>query len=93
MRAGIEALIEKLQRGWNPDARQIYVPQQDVLDWSWWPNSEAQTLFVRGVDLDGGMVLHEVLWIDRHLEWAVAPSAFLWLYDPEESQKVRYLGG
>jgi hypothetical protein len=93
MMPGIAELIEKLQRGWAPDARQIYVRQQDVLDWSWWPNPSAQTLFVRGVDLDGGMVLHEVLWIDRSFGWAVAPSAFLWLYDPEESQKVRYLGG
>jgi DUF1365 family protein len=93
MRPGIAELIEKLQRGWAPDARQIFVEQQDMLDWSWWPNPATQTMFVRGVDLDGGMLLHEVLWIDRHLGWAVSPSAMLWLYDDEESTKVRHLGG
>ena len=93
MKPGIVQLIEKLQSGWAPDARQIYVPQQDVLHWGFWQNARAQCVFIHGEDIDGGLIIAEVLWIDRNLEWCVSPEGFRWLYDNEESQKVRYLGG
>jgi hypothetical protein len=35
----------------------------------------------------------EVLWIDRHLSWALTEVRLYWLYDAEEGQKLAYLGG
>lgn len=93
MNDGISRLLEKLQAGWGPDTRQIFVPQRDLLKWSWWSDPVGQQLYLRGEDIEGGMVVVAPIWIDHRFEWCVTEDEFVWLYDDEESAKVRYLGG
>lgn len=93
MNDGISRLMEKLRAGWAPDTRAIYVPQRDLLNWGWWQNPESQTMVLHGKDIDGDLVILAPIWIDHRFEWAVTENEFVWLYDDEESTKVRWLGG
>jgi hypothetical protein len=92
MSDGISRLLEKLQAGWGPDTRQIHVPQRDLLKWSWWSDPTQRQLYLRGEDIEGAMVVVAPIWIDARFGWAVTDTEFVWLYDDEESEKVRYLG-
>jgi hypothetical protein len=92
MNDGILRMLERLQTGWGPDTREIRVPQRDLLRWSWWSAPREQQLYLRGEDIDGAMVVVAPIWIDRRFEWAVTAEEFVWLYDDEESVKMRYLG-
>jgi hypothetical protein len=87
-----ERLLERLQTGWAPDANDIYIAQYDLLDWRM--AHVNQCLILHGQDIEGWTIYAvDVLWIDEHLDCAVTPGGFFWLYDDQESEKVRYLGG
>jgi hypothetical protein len=90
-----ERLLERLQTGWAPKTDEIDrdVPQFDMLDWGWWTYFNEPAMFLAGSDLEGPLVTGPVLWIDPNLGWALCESGFYWLYDDQESDKVRYLGG
>jgi hypothetical protein len=93
--SAIERLLERLQTGWAPETDDIDrdIQQFDLLDWGWWTYFNEREMFLAGSDLEGALVSGPVLWIDPGLEYALCESGFYWLYDDQESEKVRYLGG
>lgn len=95
MDKAIALLLERLQSGWAPIAYEIdpLIPQHTMLDWDWWPHFNNPGMLIAGSDLEDRLEANDVLWVDQHLGWALATSGFYWLYDDEESKKVRYLGG
>jgi hypothetical protein len=91
-----ERLLERLQTGWAPKCDEIdrEILQIDFLNWTMWQSLPEKTVIIVGRDAAGSMLLSGyVSWIDPGMEWAVAELGFLWLYDDQESDKVRYLGG
>lgn len=88
----IMTLRDRLETGWSPKADKIDcdVRQIDALNWQWTLDGsaiECQTMDRRG------QLYGEILYISPHQDWVLTSSTFLWLYDDEESEKVRYLGG
>jgi predicted XRE-type DNA-binding protein len=93
-----QRLLERLQTGWSPRAEEIdaAVPQQDALNWSWWAFEHRGEwwLGIKFRNERGGIELYpDVLFVDPYFDFALTATGFLWLYDDEESDKVRYLGG
>lgn len=87
----IEILRDRLATGWMPKADQIdpEIPQFDALNWGW----SAGGLKIVFQTTDGEQhVSAEIICIDRYISYALTKAEFLWLYDDEESEKVRYLG-
>jgi hypothetical protein len=94
----IERLLERLQTGWAPKADEIDrdVPQVDALNWGW-NFEDSETIVPLGITYQTaerdmrktGPVLH----IDAHRTYALTAEGIFWLYDSEESEKVRHLGG
>jgi hypothetical protein len=88
----IQILRERLMTGWHPKAGQIDrdVRQIDALDWEWSFDGRS----VLGQTIDRRPQIHgDILYVDRHLTYVLTTEALLWLYDDEESEKYRYLGG
>lgn len=88
----IMILHDRLETGWTPKAGQIDpdVRQVDALNWNWAFDGraiECQTMDRRG------QLYGEILYVSPNQDWVLTSTAFLWLYDDEESEKVRYLGG
>lgn len=84
-------LRDRLETGWSPKADQIHpdVRQVDALNWSWAFDGraiECQTTDRRH------QLWGEILFVSKHQDYALTSTAFLWLYDDEESEKVRFLG-
>jgi hypothetical protein len=88
----IEILRDRLETGWSPQADEIDhdVPQIDALNWCW--SDDGQSISYQTVDRDR-RASAEIICVDRHMTYALAVDALLWLYDEEESEKIRYLGG
>jgi hypothetical protein len=94
----IERMLERLQTGWAPKADEIdlAVPQTDALNWEW-NFEDARTIVPLGITYQTmdrqprktGPLIH----IDEHMTCALTREGFFWLYGPEESEKVRFLGG
>lgn len=87
----IQVLLERLQNGWQPRSGEIDrdVPQIDALNWEWIDDGRAIVYLT--VDRQP-RVTGEIVYADRHLTHALTPTALVWLYDAEESEKIRYLG-
>lgn len=88
----IMILHDRLETGWSPKADQIDpdVRQVDALNWKWAFDGRA----IECQTIDRRSQLHgDILYVDRYLGYALTTEVFLWLYDDEESEKVRYLGG
>lgn len=97
MTDAIEALLERLRSGWSPKADEIdfAVPQHDLVDWWWFqpvPQWPLVMLVSNRPDADP-CATETVIWIDRHLGWALCDDGFWWLYDAEEGRKMDFLGG
>ena len=94
--SAIERLLERLQSGWAPQYGEIdrEIRQHDMLDWHWYEVFGEPAIILAGSDpILAPRESGRVLWIDEHLEWALCEDGFYWLYDNQESDKVRYLGG
>jgi hypothetical protein len=93
----IDALLEMLRLRWSPQSDLMSdVPQADGLNWRWFPYEIAGEwrLGVAYQTPERDAVLApDVLFVDPYFEFALTTTGFLWLYDDEESEKVRYLGG
>jgi hypothetical protein len=90
--SAIERLLERLQTGWAPRRDEIdpSISQYDMLDWDLHAYFGIPEIFIAGSDVAGEVQLTAtVLWIDQHLGWALAETGFYWLYDDQESEKVR----
>jgi hypothetical protein len=93
----IQRLRERLETGWQPKADEIdlAVPQVDALNWDWnW--EDAGTIVPLGITYQTidrqprktGPVIH----MDEHMTCALTAEGMHWLYDSDESEKVRFLG-
>jgi len=87
----IEILRDNLATGWAPKADQIDpdVVQVDALNWGW--SDDGRQIAFQSIDREHH-ISAEILWTDQHLTYVLTESALLWLYDDEESEKVRFLG-
>jgi hypothetical protein len=88
----IHELFARLLDGWTPQADEIDrdVTQIDALNWRW---SDAGRTIEYQTPARDHRVSSEIVYIDQHRTFALTVDAMLWLYDDEESEKVRYLGG
>lgn len=88
----IHALLVRLLAGWTPQADEIdaSVPQVDALNWQW--SDGGRRIGYQTTDRQPH-VSDEVVYVDQNMTYALTVDALLWLYDAEESEKVRYLGG
>jgi hypothetical protein len=88
----IHALFARLLDGWTPQADEIdpQVQQVDALNWRW---SDAGRTIEYQTSACGHRVSSDVVYTDQHRTFALTADAFLWLYDDEESEKVRFLEG
>lgn len=93
----VEILLQRLQTGWQPKADEIdiAVTQHDLIDWHWFePSGERDWLLLYSARHDADPSLTgDIIWIDKHLGWALSTEAFWWLYDAEEGWKLDHLGG
>jgi hypothetical protein len=87
----LERLLERLQTGWAPKANEIdpVVPQVDALNWDW---SDGVCITYKTVDRQMRQT-GPVIYVDAALTYALTADGLYWLYDSEESEKVRHLGG
>ncbi len=87
----IQILRERLLTGWQPRAGEIDrdVPQVDALDWEW--SFDGRTILCQTADRRPRLY-GDILYVNRYLDFALTAQAFLWLYDAEESEKIRFLG-
>ena len=87
----LERLRERLQTGWAPKASEIdpAVPQIDALNWEWIDDACISYQTVDRRPCQTGTVIY----IDKNLTHALTAEGMFWLYDAEESEKVRFLGG
>ncbi len=88
----IMILRDRLETGWSPKADQIDpdVRQVDALNWSW--SADGKSIFCQTIDRLEKRY-GDILYVSPHQDYALTSIAFLWLYDDEESEKVRFLGG
>lgn len=88
----IEILRDRLETGWSPKADEIDrdVPQIDALNWYW--SDCGRTVCYQTIDREH-RTSAEALSVDKYMTYALTVDALLWLYDDEESEKVRFLGG
>lgn len=88
----IQQLLERLQTGWQPRASEIDrdVQQIDALNWSW--ADDGRAIAYLSIDRQP-RVSSEIIYVDRHLTHVLTAAGLLWLYDEEESEKIRFLGG
>jgi hypothetical protein len=87
----IQILQQRLLTGWQPRAGEIDrdVRQVDVLDWEW--SFDGRSILSRTIDRRP-QIHGDILYVDRHLTFALTSAVLLWLYDADESEKIRYLG-
>lgn len=90
--SSIHDLLARLLAGWAPQAGEIdpEVPQIDALNWRW--ADGGRTIEYQTPDRSH-RVSAEVIHADPNITFALTVDALLWLYDDEESEKVRHLGG
>lgn len=94
----IQILHDRLLTGWQPRAGEIDrdIRQIDALNWMW---NFADSRVIVPLGITYQTVDREqrktkpVLHIDDHMTYALTADAFYWLYDAEESDKIRFLGG
>jgi hypothetical protein len=93
----MERLLERLETGWQPKADEIdpAVPQVDALNWEW--IFEDSTIVPLGITYQTSdhqpRKTAPVIYIDKHMTHALTSEGLFWLYDSDESEKVRFLGG
>lgn len=87
----IQLLRQRLETGWQPRAGDLDrdVQQIDALNWSWADDGRAIAYLT--IDRQP-RVSGEIIYVDRHLTHALTAAGLLWLYDDEESEKIRFLG-
>lgn len=88
----IMILHDRLETGWAPKADEIDrdVRQVDALNWSW--SADGKAIFCQTIDRLEKRY-GDILYVSPHQDYALTSIAFLWLYDDDESEKVRHLGG
>jgi hypothetical protein len=88
----IQILRERLETGWSPKADEIDrdVLQVDALNWCW--SDCGRTVCYQTVDR-GYRISADILYVDKNQTYMLTTDALLWLYDDDESEKVRFLGG
>jgi hypothetical protein len=87
----IQLLRERLLTGWSPKAGEIDrdVPQIDALGWEW--SFDGRSILSQTIDRRP-QIHGDILYVSRYLDFALTSEVFLWLYDADESEKIRHLG-